>query len=368
MDILTDTQYSIEQSRIEPIQKHLDDGKAALILSDKNRQYFTGFHSTAGCLFITGKKAVFITDSRYIESAKSRIKFCDVVELNSSYYMLIKKLCSENSITSLELEAEQISVSDYNKWKTALSNIEIIADSKLDSVINKLRCIKQANEVELMRSAQKLTDAAFAHILDYIKIGRTEREIALELEFFMRANGADGVAFDTIAVSGRNSSKPHGVPTDKPVQSGDFITMDFGACFGGYCSDMTRTVAVGEIDTEMKYVYDTVLLAQRTALSVLKPGLKCCDGDKAARDVISTAGYGGCFKHSTGHSVGLDIHEDPTLSPSCREILQPGMIVTVEPGIYIEGKFGVRIEDMVLITENGIENLTKSPKNLIYIR
>lgn len=353
--------------RIEAIQNYLSDDHAALILSDKNRQYFSGFTSSAGCVFITKSKAIFITDSRYIEKAKKQIKCCDTLELNRSYYNDIFKLCKDNNISAVEFEAGYLSVSAYSSWKIALGEIYAIADGCLDKRISNLRSIKQSSEIELIGQAQQITDAAFAHILDFIKIGRTEKEIALELEFFMRKNGAENVAFDTIVVSGPNSSMPHGVPGERTIQQGDLITMDFGAQLGGYCSDMTRTVAVGEIDAEKKYVYDTVLLAQRTALAALKPNMPCCDGDKAARDIIAKNGYGKFFKHSTGHSVGLDIHENPNLSPACSDLLKPGIIMTVEPGIYLEGKFGVRIEDMVLITQDGIDNFTKSPKNLIYI-
>ena len=211
-----------------------------------------------------------------------------------------------------------------------------------------------------------LTEDGFAHILDYIRPGRTERDVALELEFYIRRQGAEAAAFDFIVVSGANTSLPHGVPTEKPIGSGEFVTMDFGAVVEGYHSDMTRTVAVGAVSEEQERVYDIVLQAQLAALSVLKPGLPCLKGDAAARDVIAAAGFGDCFGHGTGHGVGVEIHEQPRLSPSARgQELQAGNVVTVEPGIYIEGKFGVRIEDMAAITESGCENLTKSPKTLI---
>ena len=194
-----------------------------------------------------------------------------------------------------------------------------------------------------------------------------ERDIALEIEFFMRKNGASGVSFDLITITGKKTSLPHGIPSDNAVSVGDFVTMDIGCKVNGYCSDMTRTVAVGSVTDEMKTVYDTVLAAQKAALDMLRAGAVCSAADKAARDIIYNAGYEGCFGHATGHSVGLFIHESPTLSASCHDVLQSGMVVTVEPGIYLENRFGVRIEDMVLITDDGVENLTKSDKRLIVL-
>ena len=215
--------------------------------------------------------------------------------------------------------------------------------------------------------AQRIAEAAFEHILTFIKEGVTEKEVALELDYYMLSHGADGLSFETIAVSGKNSSKPHGVPSDKKIEKGDFVTMDFGAVVEGYHSDMTRTVAVGFVTDEQKNVYETVLKAQEAAQAAASSGVCCADVDKAARDVIENAGYGEYFNHSTGHGVGVEIHEYPRLSTVCKAILSVGNVVTDEPGIYIPEKFGVRIEDMLLITENGCENLTRAPKELIIL-
>jgi Xaa-Pro aminopeptidase len=234
-------------------------------------------------------------------------------------------------------------------------------------LINGLRSIKTENEVESIVKAQRIAEDAFNHILKFIKVGVTEKEIALELDFYMLRNGGEGLSFETIAVSGKNSSMPHGVPCDKKVENGDFITMDFGTIINGYHSDMTRTVAVGFATDEMKNVYDAVLKAQKNCLDNIKAGISCKDGDMFARSVINDSGYGKYFTHSTGHGVGVEIHEFPNLSPASDSILQVGNIVTVEPGIYIPGKFGVRIEDMALITENGCRNLTNAPKELIIL-
>ncbi len=234
-----------------------------------------------------------------------------------------------------------------------------------DKLIDGLRMKKTEYEVQAVTKAQRIAEKALDHILGFIKEGVTEREIALELDFFMLKNGAEDISFETIAISGANTSKPHGVPTDKRVQNGDFITMDYGAVINGYHSDMTRTVAVGEVGDEQVKIYNTVLQAQLKALSVLKAGIKCADADAAARDLIKAEGYGDYFRHSTGHGVGLEIHAKPNLSPLSKQVLEVGNIVTVEPGIYIPGKFGVRIEDMATITKNSCVNLTKSTKELV---
>ncbi len=283
-----------------------------------------------------------------------------------SYYRDIAELLNSQNIKNVLIEADGVTLSQFSAIKTNLG-IEALNDNKLSNALNKARQIKSKEEIGFIKQAQAITDKAFTHILNYIKSGVTEREIALELEFFMRKQGSEGVAFDTIAVSGKNSSLPHGVPTDKSLENGDFLTMDFGAKLGGYCSDMTRTVAIGSVSEEQKMVYDTVLDAQISALKVLKAGKICKDIDKIARDIINKAGFEGAFGHGLGHSVGLEIHENPALNTRDETVLKSGMIMTVEPGIYLEDKFGVRIEDMVLITSKGIENLTVSPKELIIL-
>ena len=235
-------------------------------------------------------------------------------------------------------------------------------------MIDGLREFKDAGEIEKMKAAQAITDAAFTHIVDFIRPDMTERQVALEIEFFMRSKGAECVAFDTIAVSGSASSMPHGVPRDVKLEKG-FLTMDFGARYDGYCSDMTRTVVIGKADDDIRRLYNTVLEAQTTALAAAGPGESCARMDKIARDIIDGAGYVGTFGHSLGHGVGMYIHEEPRLSSRvpADKLLTPGQVVTFEPGIYLSGKYGCRIEDMVAITENGIMDFTKSPKDLIEI-
>lgn len=354
------------QERLYNLRKILKKNTAALISSDINRRYITGFNSSAGTVLLTRDKAFFLIDFRYFEKAKKCVEEFEVI-LAERLYNQINDLLKENKIGEILIESQSITVSGLKKLKSTLSDFEILDDEILSESLSKMRSIKSKGEFEFIKKAQSITDKAFSHILNFIKVGKTEKEIALELEFFMRKIGSEGVAFDTIAVSGENSSLPHGVPTEKPLKKGDFLTMDFGAAFGGYCSDMTRTVAIGDITDEQKAVYNTVLKAQMAALNFIGPDKSCKDVDKIARDIIYNAGFEGCFGHGLGHSVGLEIHENPACNTRDETKLEPGMIMTVEPGIYLEGKFGVRIEDMVLITEKGVENLTESSKELFIL-
>lgn len=353
-------------NRLQNALKNLEKGSAALIISPENRKYFTGFESSDGFLIVSSEKSVFITDGRYIEAAEKQIYNCEVVLLGRIYPQ-IAKILSEMRCEHLLVESSRMTVSVYNSLKGVLKNTKILTDSTLDSTISSLRSVKTDKEVQKIIEAQRIAEDAFNHILTFIKPGVTEKEIALALDFFMLSHGADSLSFETIAVSGSNSSMPHGVPGNKKIENGDFITMDFGATVGGYHSDMTRTVAVGFATEEMKNVYDTVLTAQKICLDNIGVGVSCSDADAYARTVIENSGYGEFFSHSTGHGVGIEIHEFPNLSPSSASILQPGNIVTVEPGIYIPGKFGVRIEDMAFITANGCKNLTNAPKELIIL-
>ncbi len=339
---------------------------AALIISPENRFYFTGFDSSDGYLVADENEAVFITDGRYIEAAQMKAKDCKVV-LQEKSAVQIKNILSSMGAKSVAAEADRMTVSQYALFASALEGIEIVADGSLDREIDALRSVKTPEETEKIRTAQRIAEEAFEHILGFIRAGRTEKETALELEYYMLSHRAQGISFETIAVSGAKSSMPHGVPDEKVIENGDFVTMDFGAVYKGYHSDMTRTVAVGGASDEMKEVYYTVLKAQENALASIRAGLSCKDADFSARSVIENAGYGKYFTHSTGHGVGVEIHEYPNLSQASDKALKTGNIVTVEPGIYIPGKFGVRIEDMALVCENGCENLTKAPKELIIL-
>ena len=352
---------------INKLQKFLKNNFEAIIISSpENRRYFTGFPSSDGYLVVTKNDAVFFTDSRYIEAAQKSVKNCRAQKL-TRVSNEIKDYIREKNIIKIYTERNRVTVSDYDFFKTVFSPCKVTASKKLEKETDNIRRAKSDEEKECILTAQKIAENAFEHILTFIKPGVTEKQIALELDFYMLSHGAEAVSFETIAVTGAKSSMPHGVPDETVVKNGDFITMDFGAVCKGYHSDMTRTVAVGEVTEEQKTVYETVLKAQKNALSVLKKGLPCSEADKAARDIIDNAGYGDYFGHSTGHGVGVEIHENPTLAPKSTDILEIGDVVTVEPGIYLPGKFGVRIEDMALITENGYENLTSSPKELIIL-
>ena len=352
---------------ISDLQKFLKNKyEAVIIFSEVNRRYFTGFPSSDGYLVVTKDDATLFVDSRYVEAAEKSVTACNVLLFKKASED-IKNYLKEKSVIKAYTERSHISVSTADFLKTAFLPCRVTPSKKLEKAIDESRITKTDYEIESIKAAQKIAEDAFDHILTFIKPGVTEKQIALELDFYMLSHGAEAISFETIAVTGQKSSMPHGVPDDTVVKSGDFITMDFGAVVNGYHSDMTRTVAVGEVSEEQKLVYETVLTAQRSALAILKAGLDCCEADKAARQVIEDAGYGEYFGHSTGHGVGVEIHEAPTLAPKSKGALQVGNVVTIEPGIYLPGKFGVRIEDMALITENGFENLTTTPKELIIL-
>ena len=354
------------EGRVQSLQNAiLGKGDAAFILSSAGCRYFTGFDAEDCAVLITGKSAYFLTDDRYIEAANETIRGLRSISCNGLFSTLFDLLKAEQ-IERLYLE-QSLSLAAFSRLKAGCP-VSLVPDGTLDSQISLMRQVKDYEELSLLREAQRLSDAGFEHILPFLKTGISERDAAMELEFFMRRQGADGVSFEFIVISGKNTSRPHGVPTDKVIEPGDFVTMDFGALYRGYHADMTRTVAIGEVTDEMKRVYDTVLSAQQAALSVLRAGISGKAGDQAARRVIEEAGYGDCFGHGTGHGVGLEIHEAPRLSPRASdEPLPAGCVVTVEPGIYLPGRFGVRIEDMVVLTENGCENFTRAPKELLIL-
>ncbi len=354
------------KERILKIQQKLCDDEAFIVFYGPNRFYLTGFNSSAGAVLITPKSASFIIDFRYFEKAKKVVKSCNVI-LSDKIWQQITEILKADKIEKLYVENRTLSLSEFFALKKNLSEFKISEDTALDDYIYLLRSVKSEGELSLMRKAQALTDEAFEYILDYIRPGKTEKAIALELEFYMRRHGSEGVAFDSIVVSGENSSLPHGTPGDREVRRGDFITMDFGAVVGGYCADMTRTVAVGEISDRQKLVYDTVLNAQLEAMKHIKTGAVCREIDAVARDLIDNCGFEGCFGHSLGHSLGIQVHEAPGFNLRDNTVLVSGMVLSVEPGIYLENEFGVRIEDVVCVTNGGFENLTKSPKDLIIL-
>ncbi|MBE6577236.1 MAG: aminopeptidase P family protein [Ruminococcaceae bacterium] len=343
------------------------DADCAIISSEINIRYLCGFNYTDGYLLIFPDRAYLLTDFRYVEAVRANVKEFEIIVPDGIMLDDISTLIKKNSALRAVIEEDKISYSEFKEICKKLDGIKVCEGAS--KILNEQRAVKLDSELDIIAKAQSITDAAFSHILGFITPNVTEIDIALELEFFMRKMGAENTAFDTIAVSGRSSSLPHGVPQNKKLSSG-FLTMDFGARVDGYCSDMTRTVVIGKADGEMKKVYSTVLSAQKSALEAIHEGIGCKAADTVARDVIKQAGYGDYFGHSLGHGVGMYIHETPSLSQKAKDtdVLKRGNVVTVEPGIYIEGKYGCRIEDMIAIDHNGkLINFTKSTKELIEI-
>ncbi|MDL2294494.1 aminopeptidase P family protein [Ruminococcaceae bacterium OttesenSCG-928-D13] len=340
--------------------------EAAYIGTEANRFYLLDFDAgDAGHLLVLPNELVYIIDSRYIEIAQREITDARVVLEEDAMAQLAAELKAAGA-TRLYLE-DGMPIAGWNRLKGWIPGVEYDVTSTLGDTLVGLRQIKDAEELARMRKAQQITDACFTHILSFIKPGVREIDLMLEMEHFMRSHGAEKLAFDTICVAGPNTSLPHGVPGEYKVQPGDFITMDFGAKYKGYCADMTRTVALGEPGEEKRKVYDTVLKAHLAGIEAACAGKTGKDVDKVARDLIGAAGYAGAFGHGLGHAVGIDVHEDPRFSPKCADIVRAGMMMTVEPGIYLAGKFGCRIEDMVLITEDGCEPMPTSEKQLIIL-
>lgn len=354
-------------NRIEKFAARLPENvDCVLVTSAYSRQYFTQMRSSAGTLIVTREKAYFIIDFRYIEKAREKVTDAEVI-LRDKIFVQIDELMKKHSVKNVAIETDYLTVSEFTQFKKDLPDYNFSEDSAVNDIILNLRSHKEASEVECIRKAQQIADKAFSHMLTFIQAGQTEREVATELEHKMAMLGSEGISFDTIAVSGKNSSLPHGVPTDKKLEDGDFLTMDFGATINGYHSDMTRTVAIGSVTDEMRKVYETVLAANLASLEHVKIGNSNVSVDKVGRDLIDAAGYQGCFGHGTGHSVGLEIHEEPRYSKLAKGDVEAGHIMTVEPGIYLEGKFGVRIEDIIYISEDGVEILSTSPKDLIVL-
>ena len=361
----------MKMSKLQKLRAAMADKgfDAVIITSEVNQRYITGFNFQDGLVVVTASRAVLITDFRYIEAAKASkaAGIFEIVTPDKRHSAVVAEIVKDYSGKVVAVEEAKISLSGYEAFKAALEGCEVKGGAS--AIIDGLREFKDAEEIASTAKAQDIADAAFKHIIEFIKPDMTEIDVALELEFFMRAHGAESTAFDTIAVSGKASSLPHGEPRNVQLEKG-FLTMDYGAKIDGYCSDMTRTIVIGKADDEMKRLYNTVLEAQLAALAAAKPGALCREMDKIARDIIDNAGYKGTFGHSLGHGVGMYIHEAPGLSqkvmPADRK-LTPGHIVTFEPGIYLEGKYGCRIEDMVAVLEDGILNFTHSPKELIEI-
>lgn len=340
------------------------DIDAALITGDVNRRYFTGMKSSAGTILAFKDKAYLIIDFRYIEAAEKKVKDAEVV-LQGKLFEQINELLTNHGAKNVAIESDTMTVSGLNMYREHITAAEVVSSSALSDAIGELRIVKSEDEIEKIIKAQRIAEAAFENVLNFIKPGVTEKEIGLCLDYFMLKNGAEALSFDTIAITGANTSLPHGVPGDNVVEQNSFVLMDYGATYDGYHSDMTRTVCVGKPTEKMEQVYNIVLDAQLKSMAAIKEGVLGSDIDKIARDIISEAGYGKMFGHSLGHGVGMEIHETPNAAPSGKHVFKENMIVTVEPGIYIPDEFGVRIEDFVIVKKDGFVNMTLAEKSLI---
>ena len=353
-------------TNIERIRQALPEhGIESILITDPvNRLFATGFLSSAGALLITRESAWFYTDSRYIEAAGAAIKGAQVLQVTneSPYAEQIKTVLAEKGIATVGFEGNTLSYSDYLDWKKKLK----VKMTRAEKLISGLRMIKSDDDLKAMKKAQRIAEKSFEELLPLISTDMTEKDVAAELLYRFLKNGADDKSFDIIAVSGSKSSMPHGVPGNVKIGAG-FLTIDFGVRCGGWCSDTTRTLCVGKPDDEMVRVYDTVLKAQEAGIGKLRAGALGRDVDAAAREVIEKAGYGECFGHGFGHGLGLEVHETPTAAKSSKDILPAGAVISAEPGIYLPGRYGVRIEDVLHVTENGSENLTNLTKKMIIL-
>lgn len=346
--------------RIDILRNALSENECAFISSYPNIFYFSGFTSEDAYLLISCDKKIIITDSRYIVQAKEQCPEFEIINISEGFSEIFKKI-TENDIL---YEEQDISVGFYISLKKLCSKKNFIPAS---NKISEFRRIKDKSEIKAIHQAEQLGDLAFEYILKLIKPDMTEISIAAELEYFFRKHGASKLSFDTVVASGYRSSMPHGTASEKKIQKGEFLTLDFGCVLDGYCSDMTRTVVMGEADAGQKEIYSLVLAAQKAGIESAFSGKKCSEVDAAARKVIEDAGYGKYFSHSLGHSVGIEIHENPNFSPKSKDFAEGGNVITVEPGIYIEDFGGVRIEDIIVIGSDFVENITKSEKELIII-
>jgi len=333
--------------------------EAVVISNPENIFYLTGFTGSHGSVVVTGNDIHLITDFRYDEQASLQSPHCKIVLIKETIPDTLCEMVQDMQIKSMGCEGNFLTYLQYSALKDNLPGIEL---KPLQECVEDLRVVKDHQEVQRIGNSVKLSDRAFEYVLPLLGEGVTEREVALEIEFFMKKNGAEDIAFPFIVASGQRSSMPHGTASEKAIVRGDLVTLDFGARLGGYNSDITRTVVIGQGDNRKEEIYGIVLEAQMAGINALRPGIPASEVDRAARGIIEGYGYGKNFRHSTGHGLGLQIHEGPRLSTRDHTVLKTGMVVTVEPGIYLPGWGGIRIEDTVLVVENGCRVLTSSPK------
>lgn len=354
------------KQRIIAVQAYLQENNIDAFYTENayNRRYLSGFTGSTGAVLITKTDAYFITDFRYTQQAKAQCVDLEVIEHRSTLVNAVSELAVAQKIASIAVEIDHLSVAYYQNlqanWPVTLEPVQRLVED--------LRMIKQMDEIVLMKKAVEIIEETYAFVLDSVKPGMRECDLALEAETYMRRIGASGRSFETIVASGVRGALPHGVASEKIIESGELVTIDFGAYYQGYASDMTRTFAVGTpASSQMVDIYQLVLKAQLAGVEAVAPGKTCKSVDDVTRGIITAGGYGPEFGHTTGHALGLEVHEAPRLSQIVELPLQPGMVVTVEPGIYVEGLGGVRIEDDILVTQTGYENFMTTTKDLIIV-
>ena len=353
------------KERIKKLRDELDKSglRFFIVTNIRNCLYLTGFTDSEGVALITPTSIYLIVDFRYLEQVQKETKNTKVIKREGALHLLLRDVLKEYKNEKIAFESDSITFKQHKEIKKSLPENRLVPTL---NVVEKLRAIKHGEEISSIEKAVRISDEVFKHICSFVKFGMSEVDIAEEIEYTSKRKGASCIAFDTIALSGSRSSLPHGAPSRDSLKEG-IVLLDFGCVFSGYNSDMTRTIFLGKATAKQKEIYNIVLEAQKIAIKNIKQGVKASCIDKAARDYIVSKGYGKYFGHSTGHGVGLDIHELPNISSKSDEVLQPGMIFTVEPGIYIPRWGGIRIEDMVQVTDNGCRVITKSSKEMIEI-
>lgn len=346
------------------IRRFLDDHDYDVFLGSSavTRRYLTAFTGSSGWVWLSRDSQILVTDFRYVEQAGQQCQDWEIVQ-HDDILDTLREITDTQNVKHIAVEGDHMSVNTFRKWESSLP----AAMTPVQGLVEGLRQQKRSEELEAIRQAADIADQAFAAVLPAIRPGASEREIALELEFTMRRLGASSVSFDPIVASGSNGARPHARPSEKQLRTGDFVVIDFGCVFNGYCSDMTRTLLLGAPTDKHREVYDCVLRAQTAGLAAVRPGRTGREVDAAAREVIESAGYGERFGHGLGHGVGLEVHEEPRLSKKGETQLAEGMVVTVEPGVYLPGFGGVRIEDLVVVTPDGADILSRTPKELVII-
>jgi len=360
---LTGVKTRVTDQRLANLRRMLkqENIDIAVITRLPNVRYLSNFSGSSGSIIITPRRSYFVTDFRYKDQARAEITGCEIKIYPNSFERFLIPLLKRYPGKTIGFESNSVSYAQFKNWSSKLN-----ADWKpLSGAVEQLRMIKDEQEIGRIEKAAQIVDDSFAHILTFIKEGVLEREIAIELEHFMRKAGAERFAFELIVASGKRSAMPHATNSHNEIKKNSFLVLDIGAVFGGYCSDMSRTVFLGKAHADDKTTYQAVLDAQTGALDSIECEKKASEIDKKARDILEERGLGIYFGHNLGHGVGLEIHELPVLGPKSNDVLKPGMVFTVEPGVYLHNKGGVRIEDLVTLKPGGIEILTKSPKELI---